>query len=456
VDGHQGAQRGTELALSIPKDQGDAAKIILGYLREAVPDAVFFGIQGCLAPGHRVLTADLEWTPVEKLAVGDGLLAISESRSYWEPATVTAHLPVKKECVEVRLDSGETFVATADHPFLTYQHKTCRRWVRADQLVPGRAKLVRLMHMWDALTSRDAGYVAGFFDSEGSLDYGPGHGLIRISAAQRPNEVIAAVRQELERQHFVLSRGYAHYKNSDCENYALLGGSHEALRFLGTFRPPRLLGRFSGPSRLGRQRAAGAATVATVRHVGEREVVGLSTSSGTYIADGFGHHNTEYHDERAGQSADAVAEALHFQKYSGAGTGRYSREVLDLDVDGVILNFSHGIGTSSGLYRTTAVDREAVWSALSGKDGKALRADCLVRSHAHYYTHIEHASKHAFITPCFQLQTRFMRRGSVYRMLPDIGAAMIHVDGEAKKRGDDPIRVSKKLFPLPKMRPTKL
>jgi hypothetical protein len=170
----------------------------------------------------------------------------------------------------------------------------------------------------------------------------------------------------------------------------------------------------------------------------------------------FFTQGTEYHDSKTGREAEVLAKAMGARRYSGLGTGRYCRQVLDLEVDGVVINVAHGISVSGGLYRTTAPDREAVWSALAGKDGKMPKADILVRSHAHYFAHVEHASKHAVITPCWQLQTRHMRKNSVYRMLPDIGAVVVWIDVDARARREDPISVQKILFDLPKIGTTKL
>lgn len=164
---------------------------------------------------------------------------------------------------------------------------------------------------------------------------------------------------------------------------------------------------------------------------------------------------TEYHDQKACTAADALAEMLGAETYYGLGTGKRSREMLDLDVEGVVINIMHHISASVGLYQATAPDREGVWSALAGKEGKANRADCLVRSHVHRFTHLEYSSKHIVVTPCFQLQTRFMRRTSAYRMIPEIGGVILCIDGEAKKAGEDPIQVKKCLFPLPSIKPVK-
>ncbi len=165
---------------------------------------------------------------------------------------------------------------------------------------------------------------------------------------------------------------------------------------------------------------------------------------------------TEYHDAKAGREVEVLARALRCQPYNGLGSGRYCREVLDLEIDGVVLNFAHGISVAGGLYRATPPDREGVWSALAGKEGRAPKSDVVVRSHVHNFIHVEHANKHIVITPCWQLQTRYMRKNSVYRMMPDIGLIVIWVDVEEKTRGEDPIHVDKILYRLPDRKPTKL
>lgn len=165
---------------------------------------------------------------------------------------------------------------------------------------------------------------------------------------------------------------------------------------------------------------------------------------------------TFYHDDELGRSVDNVAKTLKAEGYEGLGTGKLAKEVLDLDVGGVVVDFSHGISVSGGLYRAVAIDREALWSALAGKEGSAPKADVIVRGHAHYFCHVEHVTKHALILPAWQLQTSYMRKNSRYRMLPDLGAVVLEIDPEAKKRGDDPCQVRKRIYKLPSQKPTRL
>lgn len=182
-----------------------------------------------------------------------------------------------------------------------------------------------------------------------------------------------------------------------------------------------------------------------------------------FLKDGLSFHpqwyftqGTEYHSGKAGREEEVVARNMGATPYLGAGTGRYCREVLDLEIDGVVCNFQHGASTSSGLYRATAPDREGIWSALAGKEHKLPRADVVVRGHVHHFVHVEHPSKHIVFCPCWELQTRFMRKHSAYRMLPDIGAVLLFVEPEVKRQGRDPITVKKILFDLPEVKTTKL
>jgi hypothetical protein len=167
---------------------------------------------------------------------------------------------------------------------------------------------------------------------------------------------------------------------------------------------------------------------------------------------------TEYHESKGAEAAEDVAMALEGVPYKGVGPGRYSSEVLDLEVEGVVLNAAHHISPSAGFYRATAADREGQWSAIAAKDeSKGVpKADVVIRSHVHYYVHVEHETKHIFSTPCWQLQTRFMRKNSVYRMLPSIGGIYISIDGEEKECQSDPVTIRKEIYPLPSRTTTKL
>ena len=167
---------------------------------------------------------------------------------------------------------------------------------------------------------------------------------------------------------------------------------------------------------------------------------------------------TAYHVGQAGQDEEEVAKSLGAEKYWSVGTGVYVKEVLWLNIDGVIIEAAHHIGVSQGFYRLTQLDKEMQWSAMAAKDDTkgVPKADLLIRSHVHNFQHAEHASKQGLVTPCWQLQTTFMRKNSTYRMLPDIGGVFIEINGQAKKEGKPPCRILKELYSLPAVEVTKL
>lgn len=155
---------------------------------------------------------------------------------------------------------------------------------------------------------------------------------------------------------------------------------------------------------------------------------------------------TEYHDTVDGQAIESLGENLGVIPFR---KNQFSDWVLNLDVEGVIINVSHHIGVMQGFYRATAPDREGIWSALAGRS-KTPDADCIVRSHIHIFVHVEHSNKHIVVTPGWQLQTDYQIKKSYYRMFPEIGAILIHTNPAKKVRGEDPIQIQKLLFKMPR------
>jgi hypothetical protein len=158
---------------------------------------------------------------------------------------------------------------------------------------------------------------------------------------------------------------------------------------------------------------------------------------------------TEYHEGRGAEELESIAARVQGANINSNFSGRHSKEVLDLDLDGTIVNFAHHLGGGSGFSRSASLDAEALWCQITASKGQAVAADLIVRSHLHYYMHVEHANRHAFLCPCWQLQTRFARHRSAYKLMPDIGALIFHVSPEAKQRGLDPIAFTKLLYRLP-------
>jgi hypothetical protein len=150
---------------------------------------------------------------------------------------------------------------------------------------------------------------------------------------------------------------------------------------------------------------------------------------------------TEYHDSRSGVEVERLGKELDCVPYR---RNQYSAAVLNLQIEGICLNFVHFISVMTGFYRATAPDREGIWGALSGR-GKTPDAKVIVRSHIHYFVHVEHSVKHIVVTPCWQVHTEYQIRKGYYRMFPEIGAVVI----EIQTKDEDPIRIRKYLWATP-------
>jgi hypothetical protein len=98
----------------------------------------------------------------------------------------------------------------------------------------------------------------------------------------------------------------------------------------------------------------------------------------------------------------------YFGKIVGAEKidGRRAPINLWLKVDGEIFNFAHRIGvTRVPHYRSTAITRELFVTYVNQKH--LWNARVIVRSHVHYFWHVESESHDGFITPAWQLKTEF-------------------------------------------------
>ena len=87
------------------------------------------------------------------------------------------------------------------------------------------------------------------------------------------------------------------------------------MEFLGRIRPQRLLQKFD-PDAFGIIHALTPAKLVEREYLGEREVVGFQTTTGTFIAEGLASHNS---DEAAFQPAFGLAYQAALPSLKGGG-----------------------------------------------------------------------------------------------------------------------------------------
>lgn len=253
----------------------------------------------CLCPGTKVLCADLVWRPIEKLYEGQEIVGFGEQlsgmgkgrTSHFEKAVVN-HLGRKTLPVyEITTQYGKT-LASKGH--LWARDRSQREWARTDELKVGD-RLASFGAPWEQDQSWEGGWLAGFFDGEGTLRANGEQQVHEISVNQVVGQTADFNRQMLEKLSFNFyelpcKRSKDHWQ--DQIHFRLTG--YDALRLLGSLRPQRLLSKAESLWNGRSTKRIGDPTVKVlgIKYVGFREVVTIGTSSKTLVADGLLSHNS--------------------------------------------------------------------------------------------------------------------------------------------------------------------
>ena len=120
--------------------------------------------------------------------------------------------------------------------------------------------------------------------------------------------------------------------------------------------------------------------------------------------------------------------ATKYKAYGGEGLTDY---FAIIEIYGKVFNFTHHIGFNKwAAYRTTALAREMAGMVFE-KD-KMGRADVIIRSHVHYFVHVEFTHTHGLTTPAWKFPDAHLFRGGVAGTTPDVGMVemIIEPNGE--------------------------
>lgn len=267
----------------------------------------------CMTPETRVLTADLRWLPAGDLRAGQSLLTFDEHGSPHQKrrlrfASVLSNRPRMEPVYAVELETGQVLHATAEHPWFvgTRNDRNAMRfhWRRTDELL-GASPVMRhqfakrpvwlyqVFDPWDQRDSRDLGWLAGFFDGEGTLGRAGSAGeALQITAAQNPGVTLHYALDLLHRNGFEMASDSRRSDALKAHTLRVNGGINGALRFLGQVRPQRLLRNWLDRPTVQALRQIRMVKVMRIVPAGEREVSGLSTSTHTYFAEGYAVHNS--------------------------------------------------------------------------------------------------------------------------------------------------------------------
>lgn len=291
----------------MPAD-GDGRKGILIVGEGPGADEDKKGRPFCLDENTLVLTLDLKWKPISKVEVGDSLLSFDEdasptggaSQRKWRVSVVTRKVIQQKECLQVDTEFG-TLIGTRDHRVLTSYQTSCqkKRWLEIGRLQKAETRassLAFLFTPWKTPRTYREGWAAGFLDGEGCLTInrrGPGNrNVFSLFYAQNEGPIDdRAVRVFTKLGFTFAGDAKSEYNGVTCMRRRLTGGFREVVRFLGSIRPRRLLAKFVAESdNLSNFRTI-PSRVLSIRPAGVRTVVDITTTTGTFIANGFAVHN---------------------------------------------------------------------------------------------------------------------------------------------------------------------
>lgn len=268
----------------------------------------------CLDPETRVLTADLQWVPIGRISVGDEVVAVDEfaprkgeGERKMRTAVVEAVFRRKQWAYEIELNDGRKLICSDRHRWLSRGSETTTKWRAIRPTVKhGRTTRLKLQvgsqlrwitQPWDAPTVED-GWFSGMLDGEGSHSNGNRSGA-SVNVSQRRGPVWDRLVK------YAADRGYtAIVENDETFRESKFGRvpvpklcfnrMDEIFRLLGQIRPTRFINwRFwEGRSLPGKNSGTGWSTITAIRLLGERELVDIQTSTGTFIAEGMVSHNS--------------------------------------------------------------------------------------------------------------------------------------------------------------------
>jgi DNA polymerase-1 len=275
--------------------------------------AAYKAVNFLCVTGHTpILTSDLRHVPAGTVAVGDTLVGFDEHRS--EPTgRGTGKRFFRTAVVEdvrtftrpgVRIEAGDRVTTcSAEHLWLVRcpSENVRLQWVRADELRPGYHQMMDL-GLWEEDTSREAGYLAGLYDGEGSLT------RRNLIFSQNPGPVMDAFTSRMDK--LGLAYGYSPRTSgstSSTDNVRIHGLSR-VLRTVGTLRPERFVARsrdiYEGVELHTLRQMSATPVVRAVTPVGDIDVVSIQTSTRTLVANGYLSHNCQ------GSAYDVMAEAI--------------------------------------------------------------------------------------------------------------------------------------------------
>lgn len=248
------------------------------------PDFFRFAKRYCNPPEAPVLMADYSFRPIGEVKQGDEIIGWKKEPAgrrskAGKPKDVLAKATVLQvhrrvaPIVKVLLASGKQIRCTKDHRWLNGGNWSTHAMWTTPNIGREFVRVVDEVANLDPAMERDAGWLAGIYDGEGTWPFIAQSKAVNAGVHERICQTLTKLGFEF---------------TATDEGVRVVGGRQAALRFISLVRPRKteylekhiLTGRFRTPDE-----------VVGVWPDGEGEVVAMTTSTGNYIAWGFASKN---------------------------------------------------------------------------------------------------------------------------------------------------------------------
>jgi len=267
---------------------------------------------GCFTAGHKILMRDLTWKNIEDVKMGDEIIAFDEyvenpskfnKKRKYKTAKIIQTRPIIKECSLIELENGEKITVSNDHPWLVQRSDKHWRYTETKNLLKYKKGILnKVLDVWETENNYHAGYIAGFFDADGCLVLkekrrGSGNDKdlgFQVTFTQKSKENIEKLKISLDYFNFQYSILPYDRKHREIMCIAIKGGFSEKIRFLGiaqTSKNRKIEDKKLEAFNLYNYKDI---KIKSIIPVGKREVIGLETSSKTYIVNGYPVHNSRF------------------------------------------------------------------------------------------------------------------------------------------------------------------
>ena len=257
----------------------------------------------CLDKDTRILSSDLRWIKAGDIQPGQEIVSVDEmkakgrgSHRKMKLAIVQKKWTVFEEAFLVKVNNGESFIATGKHRFLAkkWECSTDTVWREVENMKIGDS-IRYITKTWGEPDYED-GWFSGIIDGEGSLCKKSRTGsLLTVSQVDGPvwDRIVSYADKkgfDYRVEHDKRTAGDSSKLGTQQVNKLVIGQMGDLFKVLGQTRPARMIKRLWWNDKTLPQ--AGWGKIISIEPLGKREMFDIQTSEKTFIAEGFVSHNS--------------------------------------------------------------------------------------------------------------------------------------------------------------------